>query len=348
MSLSNSIYIALAVGALLFFALLSQLGYKNALRKKENGVYEVKTLPSTLVLFLNVVSRLFSKPIRSTLSPLRFEMNGVTVSESHVSSYTKVCGFSNSQNVPITYPQLLGFRLQLLLFLDDHFPFKAMGLVHISNRIKQFTYLSVGMKVNIVVRCGDELIPHPKGYCFDIICEVYSTDSSKLLWESSSIYLCRKKHKTEPTADSLYKSEIAESQMQGLTELDDAPWKLKGDLGRRYASVSEDYNPIHMFAATAALFGFPKGCIAHGLWTSARTMATLDKSGEVSNKCNASKGQYVEYYTEFKLPIFLPSSVVLMGSEQFDKDGSKFFQVMSAKDRTIPHMKGSLKVQLKK
>jgi acyl dehydratase len=219
--------------------------------------------------------------------------------------------------------------------------------VHISNRIKQFAALSVGKKVNVVVRCGDELIPHPKGYCFDVICEVYSSDSNKLLWESSSIYLCRKKHKTEPSAESLYKSELAESDMQGLQDLDEAPWKLKGDLGRKYASVSEDYNPIHMFGITAALFGFPKGCIAHGLWTSARTMATLDKTGDVSSKCDASKGQFVEYYTEFKLPIFLPSSVVLMGSEE-NKEGSQFFQVMSAKDKTIPHMKGCLKVHKKK
>ena len=34
-----------------------------------------------------------------------------------------------------------------------------------------------------------------------------------------------------------------------------ATWKLPGDLGRRYASVSGDRNPIHMHPLSARLFG---------------------------------------------------------------------------------------------
>ena len=347
MSFSIPVYIALGVGVLLVYVLFTQLGYKDKLKKKSDGVYEVKSLPSTLLLFCNVVMRMFSgKPKSSTLTPLRYEMNNVDVTPEHVARYIRVCGFSNTKSVPITYPQLLGFRLQLMLLLDNKFPFKAMGLVHIINRIKQYSALTVGQKVNVVVRCGSELIPHEKGLCFDIICEVYSTDSKnpKLLWESSSVYLSRKKHRTPPNPESLHKSELSKDDMDNMTDLDEAPWKLPGDLGRKYAAVSEDFNPIHMYGFTAALFGFSKGCIAHGLWTSARTMATLDKNGDMSSLCDMSKNQFIDYYTEFKLPIFLPSSVVLMGTKEARSDGSRFVQVVSAKDKAKPHMKGFVKV----
>ncbi|MEV5316138.1 MaoC/PaaZ C-terminal domain-containing protein [Streptomyces sp. NPDC052687] len=51
-----------------------------------------------------------------------------------------------------------------------------------------------------------------------------------------------------------------------------AAWPLGGDLGRRYAAVSGDRNPIHLHPLTARLFGFPRP-IAHGMWTLARCLA---------------------------------------------------------------------------
>ena len=54
-----------------------------------------------------------------------------------------------------------------------------------------------------------------------------------------------------------------------------AEWKLGGDLGRRYAAVSGDRNPIHMHALTAKPLGFP-AAIAHGMWTKARCLAALE------------------------------------------------------------------------
>ena len=50
---------------------------------------------------------------------------------------------------------------------------------------------------------------------------------------------------------------------------------LAKDLGRRYAAISGDYNPIHLGALSAKLFGF-KQAIAHGMWSKARCLAALD------------------------------------------------------------------------
>jgi acyl dehydratase len=55
-------------------------------------------------------------------------------------------------------------------------------------------------------------------------------------------------------------------------------WRLPGDLGRRYAAVSGDRNPIHLHALSARAFGFPRA-IAHGMWTKARCLAALAEPG---------------------------------------------------------------------
>jgi len=73
---------------------------------------------------------------------------------------------------------------------------------------------------------------------------------------------------------------------------------VPADIGRRYAEVSGDRNPIHLHPLTARLLGFRRA-IAHGMWTKARCLAALE-------------GRLPDAYTvdvRFKLPVFLPARV---------------------------------------
>jgi acyl dehydratase len=70
---------------------------------------------------------------------------------------------------------------------------------------------------------------------------------------------------------------------------------VPGDIGRRYAGVSGDRNPIHLHALTARAFGFPSA-IAHGMWTLARSLATLD--GRLGERHNSE--------VEFRAPLRIP------------------------------------------
>ena len=73
---------------------------------------------------------------------------------------------------------------------------------------------------------------------------------------------------------------------------------LPGDLGRKYAAVSGDHNPIHLYPLTARALGF-KRQIAHGMWTKARAVAALDN--RLPDTVTVAVG--------FKKPIFLPGTV---------------------------------------
>jgi acyl dehydratase len=110
-----------------------------------------------------------------------------------------------------------------------------------------------------------------------------------------------------------------------------ATWRLPGDLGRRYGSISGDINPIHMHSLSARLFGFPSA-IAHGMWTKARCLAAL--SGRLPHSFDVE--------ASFRKPILLPATVEF--AEAWEQDGSARFAVRDAKKGT-PHLEGSVAPQ---
>ncbi len=207
-----------------------------------------------------------------------------------VAAYANVCGFRQSELLPFTYPHILAFPLHLELMLHRDFPLAPMGLVHIRNQITQYRpiHLSEPLDVRCFLGAAQQ---HDKGLEFDILTEVRSR--GELLWESVSTNLSR-----QPKAGNAKPRQQAPDLPQHEHQQD---WQLPADLGRCYARVSGDSNPIHLHPLSARLFGFRQP-IAHGMWTKARTAAAL------SHLIDGRSGQLT---VQFKQPIFLPSDVTL-------------------------------------
>jgi hypothetical protein len=181
-----------------------------------------------------------------------------TIDRERLAGYDRVCGFPVRDQLPATYPHILAFPLHLQLMTEPTFPFPALGLVHIANRIVQRRRILADETLSIKV-WATPLEPHPRGTQLTLRSESRAGD--ELVWEEASTIL-KRGHGTE---------EAAPRPKLGVG--DDLPvsatWQLPGDLGRRYGSVSGDLNPIHIHGVSARLFGFPTA-IAHGMWTNAR------------------------------------------------------------------------------
>lgn len=217
----------------------------------------------------------------------------VSVDPRAVAAYRKVCDFADSPMLPATYPHILAFGLQMQLLTDNTFPFPLLGLIHLSNRIRIHRPLGGVGDLSVGVYTHN-LKPHAKGATFEIVTVV--EDALGLLWEAQSQMLCRGVKLEGEAVDIALK---APGPTNELTR-----WKAPADIGRRYARVSGDFNPIHLSAPTAKLFGFPQA-IAHGLWNKARTLAALGEHLPAAN---------IEIEVEFKKPVRLPSEVILMSS----------------------------------
>ncbi len=218
----------------------------------------------------------------------------VTVDGKPLEAFREVCDPPSSPLLPPTYPHLLAFGLQMQLLTDKDFPFPLLGLIHLSNQIRVLRPMGGVSQLRIGVSANN-LQKHPKGATFDVVTQV--DDLIGPLWEAQSTLLCKG---VDLPGDA---PQPAASIASGMTEL--TRWYAPADIGRRYARVSGDYNPIHLSAASAKLFGLPTA-IAHGLWLEARTLAALNSHLPAAN---------VEITVDFKKPVRLPAEVILHSSE---------------------------------
>ena len=236
----------------------------------------------------------------------------VTIERGHVDAYAAVCGFPTKDAVPLPYPHLLAFELQMGIMSDPGFPAPAIGMVHLENSITTRRPIAIGETVAVTASVGPAR-PHPKGTVFDFLTVV--TSGGEEVWQETSTYLRR--GKGDPGAPT------------GTVFPDAAPhgvvWKLPGDLGRRYAAVSGDHNPIHLYPLTAKALGFPRQ-IAHGMWTMARCVAAVENRLPDAVRVDVS----------FRKPVFLPGSVAF-GSVPVD--GGYAFSLSSPGDGS-PHLAG--------
>jgi acyl dehydratase len=241
---------------------------------------------------------------------LTLALRDVAVDRDRLASYDRVCGFTLRDELPATYPHMLAFAMHLALMTDASFPFGPIGLVHVSNRIVQHRPVSIGERLSLTVSAGP-LEPHPRGRQFSILTE--ARVGEELVWEEVSTNL---KRGSSSGSDS---DAPAGPVVQSARDLPaTATWKLPGDLGRRYGSVSGDLNPIHVHPLTARLFGFP-AAIAHGMWTKARCLAALE----------SRLPEALAAEVAFKRPILLPATVEFAATEPSD-DGEIRFGVRSA------------------
>jgi len=209
----------------------------------------------------------------------------VTVERTHVEAYDAVCGFPVKDVAPLTYPHLLAFGLHMAILTDPVFPAAAIGTVHLENSITQHRPVAIGETVDVST-CVGPAKPHPRGVVFELVTSSYVRD--ELVWASTSTYLRRGRGEESASWGIELPGPSAGS----------AIWSLPGDLGRRYAAVSGDYNPIHLYPLTAKALGFGRQ-IAHGMWTKARCVAALE------NRLPDA----VQVDVAFKRPVFLPGKV---------------------------------------
>jgi MaoC like domain len=256
---------------------------------------------------------------------------GLQADREKVTAYARVCGFALRDHLPPTYPHVLAFPLHMAVLADGDFPFGAVGLVHVENRIVQHRPIGFDEELTIKVK-PTKLKPHPRGCTFSLQTKVKS--GNRIVWESTSTMLRRgggdeaAKNDPEPSKDP---NSAANHVLGEIALKHDArgggngEWKLGGDLGRRYGAVSGDRNPIHMHSLSAKALGFPRA-IAHGMWTKARCLAALE--GRLPDAFAVD--------VRFRKPILLPGRIEFASSLEGD---AIEFAVRDAK-RGTPHLDG--------
>ncbi len=285
------------------------------------AVEEMRRAPGTGALLAKAALGALPIPGRrgrrgAALPDTELVLPDVGVDLEHLAAYARVCGYGVRDELPLLYPHLLAFPLALRLLTDGSFPFPMIGTVHVENTVTRRRPLLVTERFGLRVRCAD-LRPHDKGTQFDVVHE--ATVAGEVVWREVSTYLRRAP------------SSVPASRPPRDVEPAGAPtavWRVGDDIGRRYAAVSGDHNPIHLHALTARVFGFPRA-IAHGMWTKARCLAALDGRLPAAGTVGVA----------FKLPILLPATVAFDAA--VSGEGGWSFAVRDARSGK-PHLTGTV------
>jgi hypothetical protein len=278
---------------------------------------ELKAKPSLAKQYFSAVTTKADRNVTS-IPQIGFALREQTIKRDNVTQYAKLCGFKENGVLPITYPHVLATPLHIEVMVQANFPFKLLGLVHVNNVINQYRPININERVDIYCRAGD-LYATDKGMEAVLISELRV--AGELVWDSTSTMLSRG-YVASGVSPSPAKNNLTANDY--ITE----QWEVASDTGRRYAAISGDRNPIHLYPLTAKMFGFPRH-IVHGMWTKAKALAEIDK------KHNIFAGQ-TSVEVQFKTPILLPAIVCFSHRA---KDNGVNFKVADKNDQK-PHVVG--------
>ncbi len=271
-----------------------------------NKHIEFDGLPSLTTQYIRAL--LPNSPLQKAADPnapvtLEASAKGVHIDADKLRQYAAITGFPASKTLPPTYIQVLAAPLHAALLATPEFPFPPLGLVHVTQRIHQIRPILHTERLDLSAR----IVIYretPRGIEFDI--ETTAKSANQIVWQSTSTILVRskspKKSKAPKTTNTEPTPQAPNTPNRSII------LRAPEDLGRRYAKISGDFNPIHLHATTARLFGFPRAII-HGMWSLARTIGELHDDITPEN---------LHIYAEFRRPIHLPSPLLFTSTPEGD------------------------------
>ena len=239
-------------------------------------------------------SKPYSAPEGTVVTPIELEVRRVKLSAAHLARYREICGVPAGAGLPPAYLHTVAMPLHMQLFIAEKFPVKVLGLIHLRNTIRVFRNVSVDEPLKLTVYF-DTLRLTDFGQEYDFTTR-YTTNSGEVVWEEISTMFAR--GNTAPKEGS--KRPSIERSAHPATGVATDTLEIAENTGWRYARVSGDFNPIHLTARTAKMFGF-KQAVAHGMWSMGRCL------GSATPQLPDGK---IQVDAQFKLPVYLPSQAL--------------------------------------
>ncbi|HEX6368278.1 MAG TPA: MaoC/PaaZ C-terminal domain-containing protein [Longimicrobium sp.] len=210
--------------------------------------------------------------------------------------------------------------LALEMFAGLETPLPLGAVVHVSTEMVWARPLPPGDAIRCRVEL-DRVERTPRGLKLTVLSRNWM-GAGQLCSQGTSVFMVRTRGPRD--AESPLPRCPADPPDDSWTEL--TRWPLAASAGRRYARVSGDYNPIHLWPWTARPFGF-RAPILHGYALAARTAHTL-----VAQRLRGEPAALRRMRIAFRAPLPLPSTAVLLIDEAASEHR---FRVAAADGATV-------------
>ena len=250
----------------------------------------VPALPAMgVVTLLRALVKRPQRPLPSALPELVTEYRLDSLPLDDIARYRAAFGFAGDR-VPLTWWYLLAQRAHLGTMLDPRFPFRIVGLVHMENALEEHGTVAPGQA--LLVRTVLRPLPPSSSGALRCVLETTGSADGAPVFSCASTYLIRRGERGGASKPE---------EGPDLSGPPLAQWTLDAGSGRRYARLSGDWNPIHLYGWSARLMGM-RAPIIHGMHTLASACAALEtKSGRHATRIGC----------RFRAPIPLGSTVSL-------------------------------------
>jgi hypothetical protein len=200
-------------------------------------------------------------------------------------------GVLDAYGLPPLALQIAAGPLHLALIADPAFPFKALGLVHLTQSVLQHRRIDPAARLDLIAYTTHART-EKRGISFGLVTQ--AREQGDLVW-SSEVRALSIQRAQDPTdrpktgVDDEYVSAICTGE---------ARIAVPEHTGRNYARIAGDRNPIHQHAWLARPLGFRRA-IVHGTWTLARALASA----------GLPQTPAYELHARFRRPVELPSEI---------------------------------------
>ena len=249
---------------------------------------------------------------------LNHTFTNVLLDQERLANYTE---FFEYTDFPLTYLYILAQRAQLALMLQKEFTIPIPGMIHLTNNLELVSPVSPSDSFNIVV---NGLVPTKEFGSLHPSFKVEFFQNDKLVVFCESGYLVKRKNPNREKKKPRTESKQMEPDLSTSVLTDE--WGLPSNMGKQYAKVSGDNNPIHKSKLFARFAGF-KHPIIHGWYSVSRAVKAVDQLVPSIKKVSV----------QFMYPIYLPGKATL---DVLNNNG-EFTYVVHSSGKTF-HLSGTI------
>jgi hypothetical protein len=224
--------------------------------------------------------------------------DGVIVDKNHLAKFNSLCGIGNCDKLPVTYRFTLIYPLIQRILAQRAAPLSLFQVLNNHMQVLQHRWIDIDEMLDIFSEIAGHRV-REKGLEMDILSTIKIAGVT--VWENTQTFYYRGKF---GGADPSY----VPPQFDPLpAAFDIVKWFLPEGMGRRFAGVSGDGNPIHYFRAYARLLGFRRDF--------AQPLLVL---GNSLNRLLDADKDAVFFDVALKAPVYYESNIILKSAKLFD------------------------------
>ena len=187
--------------------------------------------------------------------PLVLRWSGLRIAPRHWAAYCAATGTREAEQVPVLYPHVLGFRLQMALLAHPAFPLPIWHALQVRNRLVRHAHVDRAASFELETRIAGHR-PVAKG--LEVELSSHLMRGAACVWESRVTFFYRGHH-------SRFDSDPSAAPPLPAPDLSQAPiverWRMPVSGGWRFGALAGDYNGIHWSRWYARRFGFQSAFI---------------------------------------------------------------------------------------